>query len=317
MMTAPAPMEQAADNLIWWWPLTGQPIMRATPSPPTTVDGSCLCGSVAYRIEPAACHMVHCHCSMCRKHQGGSFATFIAVPHIRFRWLGGQRQIARFASSDQGHRDFCITCGSPVPVILDELDLVIVPAGTLSDDPGVRPEAHWFVASKAPWVELGDTLTRHEEYPPEYGVVHACQMPPRDVGAANGGSCLCGATAFELYGTPIRAVHCHCSRCRRSRGAACATNAIYALDNLRFTRQDAALVDYKVPDARYFCTTFCSRCGGRMPRSSPERNLAIVPMGVLDGMPGFKPQAHIHAASKAPWYDIDDDLPQHAGPPPA
>lgn len=254
---------------------------------------------------------------MCRKHHGSSFATFIAVPQMKFRWLGGTRQITRFTSSAHGHRDFCNTCGSPVPVMLDELDLVLVPAGTLSADPGVRPEAHWFVASKAAWTHLGDSLAQHDEFPAEYGVVHACQSAPRALQAANGGSCLCGAISFELEGAPIRAVHCHCSRCRRSRGAACATNAIYALDNLRFIHEDAAMADYKVADARFFGTTFCSQCGSKVPRRSPERNLAIVPMGALDGIPDFEPQAHIFVASKAPWDEIDDDLPQYAGPPPA
>lgn len=291
--------------------------MPALPGQHHSVQGRCLCGAVAYRIEPADCAAVHCHCSMCRKHHGGSFATFIAVPQLQFSWLAGERLVRHYASSSHGQRCFCGICGAAVPVLRDDLDLAIVPMGGLSADAGVRAQAHWFVGSKAPWISIGDALIQHEEFPPEYEVVDTCQTPARPVSAANGGSCLCGAIGFELYGTPIRAVHCHCSRCRCSRAAAFATNAIHALQDLRFLHEDAPLIEYRLPQARFFGTSFCSRCGSLLPRRSPERELAVVPMGALDGVPSFRPQAHIHVASKAPWYDIDDDLPQYAGPPPA
>jgi hypothetical protein len=34
-------------------------------------------------------------------------------------------------------------------------------------------------------------------------------------------------------------------------------------------------------------------------------------MGSLDDDPGVRPSMHIFAGSKAPWYDITDDLPQY------
>ncbi len=43
----------------------------------------------------------------------------------------------------------------------------------LDDDPGVRPSAHIFVGSKAPWYEVHDELPRFEEWPPGY-------EPPKD-----------------------------------------------------------------------------------------------------------------------------------------
>ena len=38
--------------------------------------------------------------------------------------------------------------------------------GTLDDDPGIRPQEHIFVGSKAPWYEIADDLPRHDEFPP-------------------------------------------------------------------------------------------------------------------------------------------------------
>src|SRR5690606_38130593 len=146
-----------------------------------------------------------CHCTLCRKHHAGSYATFIAVPQLQFHWLSGQRLIRSYASSPHGRRCFCAACGSPVPVLLDEADLAIVPMGGLLGDPGVRPQAHWFVASRAPWISIDDGLAQYDEFPPEYDVVDTCLTPVRSVAADNGGSCLCGAIRFELDGAPIRA----------------------------------------------------------------------------------------------------------------
>jgi len=47
-------------------------------------------------------------------------------------------------------------------------DFVVVPAGVLDGDPGIRPTYHIFVGSKAPWHEIADQLPRHEEYPPTH-----------------------------------------------------------------------------------------------------------------------------------------------------
>jgi len=34
-------------------------------------------------------------------------------------------------------------------------------------------------------------------------------------------------------------------------------------------------------------------------------------LGVLDDDPGVRPVMHIFTGSKAPWYEIEDGLPQH------
>ena len=57
--------------------------------------GSCLCGAVQFEAGPAG-FMVHCHCSMCRKHHGAVFATFLAVPREGFRWLAGADEIVTY-----------------------------------------------------------------------------------------------------------------------------------------------------------------------------------------------------------------------------
>jgi len=54
-------------------------------------------------------------------------------------------------------------CGSKVPRINTQLGYVAIPAGSLDDDPGVRPMAHIYVDSKAAWDEISDELPRYAE----------------------------------------------------------------------------------------------------------------------------------------------------------
>jgi hypothetical protein len=130
------------------------------------------------------------------------------------------------------------------------------------------------------------------------------------------GSCLCGGVAFEMTGTPKIVNHCHCSRCRKVRGTANATNLVVALDGLHYLRGEDLLKTFKAPDAKYFTHVFCTVCGSSMPRLDETRGIAIVPMGSFDDDPGARPARHIFVESRAPWDEIHDELPQIPDAPP-
>ncbi len=276
-----------------------------------TVTGSCLCGAVRYQLDGPFSHMSHCHCSMCRKHHGAPFATWVASPLKGFRFLAGEHHISRYDSSASWHRDFCLTCGSVQPVRMTEHKVVASPAGNLEGDPGIRPAMHIFVASKAPWYDITDKLPRHAEYPPGDGGqgIPRPDPPPASSGCT-GGSCVCGKVAFEYEGAPLRMLNCHCSRCRKARSAAHTTNIFVPLDKFRFRHGEELVRDFPLPGARYFGVAFCSACGSDVPRLSHERKVAVIPAGCLDSDPGMRPSAHIFVGSKAGWFDISDDLPQ-------
>jgi hypothetical protein len=130
------------------------------------------------------------------------------------------------------------------------------------------------------------------------------------------GSCLCGAIEFEMTVTPRGATHCHCSRCRKTRGTGHATNLPVPLDGFRYLRGEELLTKYRLPSAKYYAHWFCSVCGSTMPRVDEARGIGIIPMGAFDDDPGVRPERHIHVASKAPLETIEDELPKfEAGPP--
>jgi hypothetical protein len=257
--------------------------------------------------------MTHCHCSRCRKTHGAAFATYTMSRGDDFRLARGREGIVRYPSSANFHRPFCGRCGSVVPDGEPWRGLVAMPAGPLDDDPGARPLAHIFVASRAPWFEIRDALPRFDAYPPGVDAAVLPDRPPRDpAGGVPRGSCLCGGVGFVVEGPPKWVWCCHCSRCRKARAAAHATNLVTTADGVRFTRGDPLLVSFRVPGARFFMQTFCRVCGSPMPRIDLERGIAVVPMGSLDDDPGIRPERHIFVGSKAPWYEIADGLPQHA-----
>ena len=274
--------------------------------------GTCLCGDVVFRAEGPFAWMSHCHCSRCRKAHGTAYASLAATPDLGFSARGAS---ARFESSPGFFRCFCARCGSATPG--DAADgQRFVPLGGFDGDPGVRPQAHIFVASRAPWFSLRDALPRFDAYPPGFAAPVLAERAPLDPPGPIRGSCLCGGVGFAITEQPPIARFCHCSRCRKARAAAFASNWLVPETAIRFTRGSALLASYKIPDALRFTQTFCRVCGGKLPRVDPERKLAVVPLGALDDDPGVRPREHIFVASKAAWDEIHDDLPQHAELPP-
>ena len=281
-------------------------------------EGSCFCGTVRYAVDGPFDSMVSCHCSMCRKHHGSAFATYISAPIDRFRWISGADQLLAYKSSEGGTRNSCATCGSTVPMTVPAYSMAFVPAGPLEGDLGIKPKAHIFVGSKAPWYTITDDLPQHEEYPPEYGAKGMQRPKTEPRRGTTAGSCLCGAVAFELTGDSMLMQSCHCQRCRRARGAAHGTNIFHPAAQFRWLRGEDQIVEFKLPEARFYTTAFCRCCGSGVPKVSLERNFAVIPAGSLDTEPTLRPQRHIFTNYKAAWFDITDSLPRFAeGPPPS
>jgi hypothetical protein len=275
---------------------------------------SCLCGGITWQHEGPVTWMAHCHCSRCRKTHGTAFATHAAFPAEGFRMDdGGQRRV-RWQSSAGSFRCFCGACGSVVPSDPSS-KLAVTPAGNFDEVPRALPALHMFVGSKASWYEIPDELPRFAAFPPAIEAEPLPDREPLDAAGATRGSCLCGNVAYVLTGTVTRCVYCHCGRCRKARSAPFASSLGTALDGVRFTRGEAELSSYKLPDAKHFTHTFCKSCGSSMPRLDQARGIAIVPMGSLDDDPGVRPSAHIFAGSQAPWDTISDELPRYDGYP--
>ncbi len=273
--------------------------------------GTCLCGNIQFRLDSPFQMMMHCHCSRCRKHHGSAFATFVGAPATGFEWLRGKNEIATWVAPNGYPRYFCPTCGSVVPAPDDAGELRFVPAGNLVEDCGAKPEMHIFAGSKAPWYEITDSVTQFPTVPdgfPDANIPNEVRKPATPNAIA--GSCLCDAVRFEADGAPLLMVNCHCSRCRRGRSAAHASNVFVSFDQFRWTRGERHVKVFDLPGAERFGTNFCEICGSDVPRHSPKIGRVNIPGGCLDTDPNIRPGYHIFVGSKAPWYDITDSLPR-------
>ena len=129
------------------------------------------------------------------------------------------------------------------------------------------------------------------------------------------GSCLCGGVRYEISGPLSYPLNCHCSMCRKAHGAAFRSRARVKAEDFRWT-QGAELVTYYESSPGNH-RGFCRVCGSPLlSRFDNEPRFYGLPLGALDDDPGIKPGFHVFVASKAPWYDITDELPQFAELPP-
>ena len=129
------------------------------------LTGSCLCGKVRYEVRGPPRVAYYCHCGLCRKQSGSSFATNMAVRREDFAVVSGEEMLSCFQSSPQLRRYFCSGCGASIYSQGEKYKhIVSVRCGTLDSDLPLRPSVHAFVASKANWVEISDGLPQFPEY---------------------------------------------------------------------------------------------------------------------------------------------------------
>ncbi len=127
--------------------------------------GSCLCKAVRYEVWPPFIRFTHCYCSRCRKATGGVRATNIAVKPDQFRWKSGEDLISRYdlPEAKSFAAAICTSCNCPVPRLTGDRERVIVPAGTLDEEPQGQPTAHRQWGSRVGWAATDESHLPCEE----------------------------------------------------------------------------------------------------------------------------------------------------------
>jgi hypothetical protein len=127
--------------------------------------GRCVCAAVRYRVTDRFRYSLNCHCSQCRQATGSAFKAFAGIEREEFEIVSGEAQLLRYGGP-QHHDARCGRCGALLYSLVRAGAYVHVTLGTLLDTPGIRPSAHIFVGSKAPWFTITDTLPQHAGLPP-------------------------------------------------------------------------------------------------------------------------------------------------------
>jgi hypothetical protein len=121
------------------------------------------------------------------------------------------------------------------------------------------------------------------------------------------GKCECGAVRYRVADEFLYAANCHCSNCRAATGSAFKPFAGIERDKLELTDgQDGLLIlgDDVLNNTR------CAVCGSLLFSVVRDGAYVHVAMGSLVDAPSIRPTEHIFVGSKAPWFEITDELPQ-------
>lgn len=132
------------------------------------IKGSCLCQAVTYRFHGPEYVFQYCHCSRCRKFTGSAHAANLLIDPENFEWLSGEDMVGRFEPAEAKHfaTCFCKQCGSSLPWRSQSGGAMIIPAGTLDEDPGIKPTQNIYWASRSAWREEVTSLPHYDELPP-------------------------------------------------------------------------------------------------------------------------------------------------------
>ena len=105
---------------------------------------------------------------MCRRWHGAAFRTRCTVESKHFKWVKGEELLSKYHLSESTIYTFCGKCGSNLIALYeDEPNYIGLPIATLEQDPGSRPIANIFAASRAPWYEITDGLPQYADEPPK------------------------------------------------------------------------------------------------------------------------------------------------------
>lgn len=124
------------------------------------------------------------------------------------------------------------------------------------------------------------------------------------------GSCLCGRVRYRIRGPLTDVLNCHCSMCRKLHASAFRTRAKVAARDWEWVSGEEQVKYYESSPGEH--KGFCGECGSSLlTRFDQHPEVLGFPLGTLDTDPGVKAERHVFVGSKAPWFEITDQLPRH------
>jgi hypothetical protein len=122
---------------------------------------------VRYRVPDEFLYAWNCHCSRCRATTGSAFKSLAGIERDKLEIVEGADALLVVGADVEVLNDTrCAACGCFLFSVVRGGEYVHVGMGSLIDVPSIRPSAHIFVGSKAPWFEITDDLPQFERYAP-------------------------------------------------------------------------------------------------------------------------------------------------------
>lgn len=127
--------------------------------------GSCHCQAVRYEVD-AIDDMWHCHCHTCRKTHSAQRNTAAKVSRENFRVVAAAGVLTAYESIPGKFRRFCSKCGAHIYAEFPHLPFVVLRAGSLDDDPGIRVSRSVWLSHEKPWLDEVAEVPHFAEGPP-------------------------------------------------------------------------------------------------------------------------------------------------------
>lgn len=137
--------------------MTGSGIPKAR-----MLAGECFCRAVRYTVADSFEYALNCHCSNCRRTTGSAFKPFAGIISTELGITAGDDNVTIYGDANASHDVHCRRCGSLLYSIVRNGAYAHVAMGTLVDAPSIRPTAHIFAGSKAPWFSITDDLPQYQ-----------------------------------------------------------------------------------------------------------------------------------------------------------
>ena len=121
------------------------------------------------------------------------------------------------------------------------------------------------------------------------------------------GKCECGVVRYRVEDAFLYSANCNCSNCRAATGSAFKAFAGIEREKLELSDGLDNLLVFGEDDLN---NTRCGACGSLLFSVVRDGAYVHVALGSLVDAPSIRPTEHIFVGSKAPWFEITDDLPQ-------
>ncbi|HKJ16961.1 MAG TPA: GFA family protein [Xanthomonadales bacterium] len=129
------------------------------------------------------------------------------------------------------------------------------------------------------------------------------------------GGCHCGGVRYTCAESPDYTFYCHCRDCQRTTGSPMSMELM--VKDATF-KAEGTLTSYVVTgdSGKPVTRHHCPECGsGVYLECASDPGFVFIKVGSLDDASWVSPQMHIFTASKQPWLEISDGLPQFEGMP--
>ena len=120
------------------------------------IAGSCLCKKVRFSVANQFKRFYLCHCTQCQKITGSAHAANLFTSPDNIQWTEREQFITRFVHPSRDFSTaFCACCGCGLPFVTKSGRALIVPAGSLDQQPALVPNENIFWSERVSWYEAG------------------------------------------------------------------------------------------------------------------------------------------------------------------